>query len=852
MNQFISASTTPPAPAVDAAPVADLLSRLMQESTCVEKDPWDFGVTLRKLPSLPQVQALSPAGRLALALRAGQLYKDNEPHRKRASPTPYTGSAVEMQLLDWLLKLPAEHEPAAYIQLLHSYLPTVKETQYWNAFRFPVEATLSRLQEQVTRHGLAPELATALRELAAAPAFLATYHTNALINALRQIRRLLAHDFLRDAALAFSQEDSFGQLLTGFAATDAARGYVPLLKLWQQADISKPTIKFGKLTSQYVRAIGPAAFAAQATEWLGFLLRKQLDDRSHAITYGHHHYGLDDAVYLDESNLNIAKGLVWSLLSLDTLPDAALLPVADLAAKCYRKVPGIGPWCLSLGNACVWTLSQTGLAGAAHLVHLRAKTTNRTIQRLLDKRLAGLAAELRLTPADLEDLAIPTHGLRQGRRRFDLDDYYADLILAEPTKAGLYWFKATGTPLKSLPAALKKTHPAEVKVLQKLLAHVQQTISSQRERLERTFLTDRTWRYERFAECYLHHELLGPMTQALIWQLTLPNGQQHEALWRHESWQTVDEQILTPIDPAAHVRLWHPVRSSAGTVLAWRALLEKWQLRQPFKQAYREVYLLTPPEERTRTYSNRMAAHILKQHQFSALAKSRGWQHRLMGGFDHGSYGAALELPAHHLRAQFWLLEVENDTTLTDSGIYRYIATDQVRFTERDGEAVPLPEIPPVVFSEVMRDVDLFVGVASVGNDPQWRDNGGLAQYRSYWESYSFGELGEVAKNRKLALERLVPRLKIGKVSEIKDKFLVVRGKVRTYKIHLGSGNILMEPNDQYLCIVPDRSAKPVGAPDVFLPFEGDGVLSIILSKAQLLMDDDQITDETILRQIGQ
>ena len=177
------------------------------------------------------------------------------------------------------------------------------------------------------------------------------------------------------------------------------------------------------------------------------------------------------------------------------------------------------------------------------------------------------------------------------------------------------------------------------------------------------------------------------------------------------------------------------------------------------------------------------------------------------------------------------------------------MSTDQLRFT-RAGEAVPLPEVSPLAFSEVMRDADLFVGVASVGNDPQWRDNGGLAQYRNYWESYSFGELGEVAKNRKLALERLVPRLKIGRVSEIKDKFLVVKGNVRTYKIHLGSGNILMEPNDQYLCIVPDRSAKTTGVTDVFLPFEGDAVLSIILSKALLLMDDDKITDETILRQI--
>jgi hypothetical protein len=84
------------------------------------------------------------------------------------------------------------------------------------------------------------------------------------------------------------------------------------------------------------------------------------------------------------------------------------------------------------------------------------------------------------------------------------------------------------------------------------------------------------------------------------------------------------------------------------------------------------------------------------------------------------------------------------------------------------------------------------------------------------------------------------------------DRFLVVRGDVRTYKIHLGSGNILMEPNDQYLCIVPARGAATGGlAGRVFLPFEGDGTLAIILSKAFLLSEDRKIQDPTILHQIA-
>ena len=67
----------------------------------------------------------------------------------------------------------------------------------------------------------------------------------------------------------------------------------------------------------------------------------------------------------------------------------------------------------------------------------------------------------------------------------------------------------------------------------------------------------------------------------------------------------------------------------------------------------------------------------------------------------------------------------------------------------------------------------------------------------------------------------------------------------------LGSSNILMEPNDPYLCIVPDRKSsaiKPGG--QVFLPFEGDSTLSVILSKAFLLAEDTNIQDGSIIRQI--
>jgi hypothetical protein len=164
-------------------------------------------------------------------------------------------------------------------------------------------------------------------------------------------------------------------------------------------------------------------------------------------------------------------------------------------------------------------------------------------------------------------------------------------------------------------------------------------------------------------------------------------------------------------------------------------------------------------------------------------------------------------------------------------------------------EPMPLTEVPPLVLSEVLRDVDLFVGVTSVGNDPAWSDGGPDGRYRDYWQSYSFGELSQSARERGELLARLLPRLAVGERCTVDGRFLEVRGELRTYRIHLGSGNILMSPNDTYLCIVPGTDGSADGQPQ--LPFEGDHMLAVILSKALLLARDGAITDPTITSQIA-
>ena len=63
----------------------------------------------------------------------------------------------------------------------------------------------------------------------------------------------------------------------------------------------------------------------------------------------------------------------------------------------------------------------------------------------------------------------------------------------------------------------------------------------------------------------------------------------------------------------------------------WRTGLSTRQVRQPFKQAFREVYVLTPAEEETDGYSNRFAGHILRYPQARALMTARRWGSNFLG-----------------------------------------------------------------------------------------------------------------------------------------------------------------------------------------------------------------------------
>ncbi|MFM7602565.1 MAG: DUF4132 domain-containing protein [Pseudanabaena sp.] len=626
-------------------------------------------------------------------------------------------------------------------------------------------------------------------------------------------------------------------------------GYYQLLALFKKSTQGKPSGKFHREIEKSRQNIGKEHFTQTLTQWLNDLkkITAVVERQTQKHTYGNqeYEYSYTTCEYLKDSSLVFGKGLIWSFEPY--LDKNILQTLAEFAQKCFQKIPGKGPLAMGLGNACIYVLSQGGLEGVSYLSRLKLRIRQASTQSLIENYIRTSAETLGVTPAEIEDMATPSFGLENGKLEEEFEGYKAMINVEGIGETKLEWFKPDGSPMKSVPSVVKENHKEALKELKNDYSEIQKTLAIQRDRIDRSLTLNRTWNWEASDTYYFSHGLMSVIAQKLIWVFE-KEGKTTDVFYLNGQWVDINEKPIST-ENIEKVQLWHPVFRKTEEVQAWRAFMEKHEIQQPLKQAYREIYLLTDAEVNTRNYSNRMAAHILKQHQFNSLAKIRGWKYSLLGAYDKGydTEMATLQLPENY-KAEFWVQEVYADGEWNDTGIYNYVSTDQVRFYQ-NGNQLNVVDVPSLLFSEAMRDVDLFVGVASVGNDPNWRD-GGLQQYHNYWESYSFGNLNEVAKTRKQVLEKIVPKLKIAKQCEITDKFLVVKGSLRTYKIHIGSGNILMEPNDQYLCIVADRKSEDIGN-KVFLPFEGDAVLSIIISKAMLLAEDTKIKDTTITSQIN-
>lgn len=551
------------------------------------------------------------------------------------------------------------------------------------------------------------------------------------------------------------------------------------------------------------------------------------------------------------------KGVVWCL-ALSRRPEVAST-IGDFGLACLRKIPMLGAVSQKVGFACVQALGAMETnEGVAQLARLRAKVKYAVALRLVEKCLREAAERSGMTVDELEDMAAPVYAINpEGEMEVTIGDCAATVRLSESGESAAMWRSAEGKPVRSVPSHIKKAFPKEVKSVAALTKELSGSYLTQRHRLESSFVTPRTMASDHWRQYFIDHPLLGLMGRRLIWVFSDEKGWERSGLHHEGEIRDFHGEPLK-IGEGVRVRLWHPLSSEAADLQQWREWIFAKAVRQPFRQAFREFYQLTDKERQTRMYSNRFAGVLMRQHQFSSLCRARGWSYRLMGaGFD-GFNVPTKTLPSWDMDVSFHVdLPSDNDPELLESGlgeqsqagINLFLSSDQVRFY-RERKEIPLEEVPAIVYSEVMRDIDLFTSVSGVGRDKSWSDQGDRGMGMVPPE-INAAEVPALVTLRLEMLSRVLPLTKIADRCKVEKAWLAVQGQLGTYRIDATWGMTLMIKDSGVRQLrIPQKLLDAVPLDVSAFPIELDYRTEMVLRTAHVLANDWEIDAAELIQQM--
>ncbi len=239
------------------------------------------------------------------------------------------------------------------------------------------------------------------------------------------------------------------------------------------------------------------------------------------------------------------------------------------------------------------------------------------------------------------------------------------------------------------------------------------------------------------------------------------------------------------------------------------------QIKQPFKQIFRELYLKTA-EELSQFESRRYDGNQIQPRKTYALLKTRNWIADYYEGLQKVYYQENIIATIYAMADWFSPADIEAPTL-------EYVAF----YDRKTFKSLAIKDIPEIIFSEVMRDVDLAVSVAHVGGvDPE--------------ASHSTVEM------RRAIVEFTLPLFKLTNVTFEKN-FAFIQGKLADYNIHLGSGVIHQAAGAQ-IAVLPVHSQH---RGRLFLPFvDDDPKTAEVITKILFFAEDFKIKDPFILKQI--
>ncbi len=401
-----------------------------------------------------------------------------------------------------------------------------------------------------------------------------------------------------------------------------------------------------------------------------------------------------------------------------------------------------------------------------------------------------------------------------------LEDVELRLWVDEQGKSGLLCRK-DGKMLKSVPSRLgKKPYVVELKEAHKKL---KDQYTRTRRMMEEAMENGSCFQAEELAGLWgnpVTRGILAPLVFVCKEAMGFLRGPQADGSKASKDALVLEawDGSTKAIPSGSQLCIAHPLNLyHAGTWHEYQKYLFDHEIRQPFKQVFRELYVKLK-EERNQTTSRMFAGNQIQPQKTVGCLKSRRWVADYEEGLQKIYYKENIIARIYALADWFSPSDIEAPTL------------EWVEFSDRKTfKALTIDQVPDLIYSEVMRDVDLAVSVAHAGGvDPE--------------TSHSTIEM------RRAIVEFNLPLFGLKNVA-LTDSHAVIHGARAVYNVHLGSG-VVHQEGGAMLNILPVHSQK---RGKLFLPFvDEDPKTAEIMSKIVLLAEDKKLKDPFILDQIRQ
>ncbi len=400
----------------------------------------------------------------------------------------------------------------------------------------------------------------------------------------------------------------------------------------------------------------------------------------------------------------------WAMKALGLLGDDT---IALKLTPLIRRWPGENQHHRSvMGLECLEAIG-TDLA-LMQINHIAQKAPFKGIKARAQQALEAIARKRNLTCDQLEDRLVPDCELNDhGDRTFDFGPRQFKFKFNAELKPLIQ--DADGRLKTDLPKPNSKDDPeksaravADWKILKK---QIRDTAVLQTIRLEQAMIAERRWQSGEFQLLFVRHPFMINLTRMLVWG-AYDRENNLTATFRVTEDQTLadaDDNLLTLSDRLT-IGIVHPFYLPEQQKNNWNERFHDYEILQPFPQLNREIYTATAEELPDTKFTRWNDIKIPAAALISTLEK-RGWirDPSADGGafYNHARLFPAADITAVIEYTGVYMGEMAKgeDQKIEQCFFLKGQHTQIAYLNHCHLKALPLIDIPPLLISEVLRDL---------------------------------------------------------------------------------------------------------------------------------------------------